>query len=192
MNIQKTSNSGICLVTEASELFEERILVIYDEIGAETAVSFTARFLTLLKRDKDKPITVLIHSGGGQVDSGIVICDLIRMSPAPITTVCLGKAYSMAALILACGGRRKILPHGRVMIHQPSMQAGMMNTSDFDRANKEIILQNNIICGILSEYTGKTEAEIKEAIQTDYYMSAKEAVSFGIADEIISLERGTI
>jgi ATP-dependent Clp protease, protease subunit len=170
-----------------SRLLKERIVFIGYEINDVVANTIVAQMLFLEYEDPDKDILLYINSPGGVVTSGLAIYDVIKYVKPDVQTICVGSAYSMGALLLAAGtkGKRFILPHGKVMLHQPSGGA-TGQSSDIQIHAKEIIKTKKELNGILAEATGKTPEQIAKDIERDLYMSAQEAVAYGVVDEIFN------
>lgn len=135
-------------------------------------------------KDKERRIRMYINSPGGSVNAGLAIYDTMRSIETPVDTICVGIAASMAAVILAGGEKRYILPHAEVMIHQPSGGAEGM-ASDILIAADHIRERRRVLNQILSEQTGKPLEQIMLDTERDHWMSAEEALSYGIVDEVI-------
>lgn len=179
------NSRGVQEISLENKLFAERKLFIGD-ITRQSADEF-AKAMMYLSRS-DEPVSIYINSYGGEVNPGLLICDLIQSSKAPVNMYCLGCAYSMAAVILAAGtkGRRFILPHSRVMIHEPLLAGGVSGSAtSISMISDTIIEMRNIVNGILAEHTGKTREEINKATAFDNLMNARQAVEFGICDRIV-------
>ena len=170
-----------------SRLLKERIIFIGYEINDMVANTIVAQMLFLEYEDPDKDILLYINSPGGVVTSGLAIYDVIKYVKPDVQTICVGSAYSMGALLLAAGtkGKRYILPHGKVMLHQPSGGA-TGQSSDIQIHAKEIIKTKKELNGILAEATGNTAEQIQKDTERDLYMNAQEAVAYGVVDEIFS------
>jgi ATP-dependent Clp protease protease subunit len=170
-----------------SRLLKERIIFIGYEINDVVANTIVAQMLFLEYEDPDKDILLYINSPGGVVTSGLAIYDVIKYVKPDVQTICVGSAYSMGALLLAAGtkGKRYILPHGKVMLHQPSGGA-TGQSSDIQIHAKEIIKTKKELLGILAEATGKSTDVIQKDTERDLYMSAQEAVAYGVVDEIFN------
>jgi ATP-dependent Clp protease protease subunit len=170
-----------------SRLLKERIIFIGNEINDVVANTIVAQMLFLEYEDPDKDILLYINSPGGIVTSGLAIYDVIKYVKPDVQTICVGSAYSMGALLLAAGtkGKRFILPHGKVMLHQPSGGA-TGQSSDIQIHAKEIIKTKKELIGILAEATGKTGDQIQKDTERDLYMTAQEAVAYGVVDEIFN------
>ncbi len=179
--------SGVNPVNLQTRLFTDRKLFINGEVTSEMADDFVKQFLYLA--ESDDPVNIYINSPGGSVNAGLVIYDVIQACSdrMPIYMYCTGMAASMGAVILAGGqaGHRYILPHSKVMIHEPLISGGMGGSATSIKRTAESILETKAITnGILQKHTGKTEEEIDKATAFDNYMNAQEAIDFGICDEI--------
>jgi ATP-dependent Clp protease protease subunit len=168
-----------------SRLLKERIIFLGQEINDVVANTVVAQMLFLEYEDPDKDILLYINSPGGIVTSGLAIYDVIKWVKPDVQTICVGSAFSMGALLLAAGtkGKRFILPHGKVMLHQPSGGA-TGQSSDIQIHAKEIVKTKRELNGILSEATGKPMDVIQKDTERDLYMSAQEAMAYGVVDEI--------
>ncbi|MDB5106624.1 MAG: clpP [Fibrobacteres bacterium] len=170
-----------------SRLLKDRIIFIGYEINDQVANAIIAQMLFLEYEDPDKDIILYINSPGGIVTSGLAIYDVIKFVKPDVQTICIGSCMSMGALLLAAGtkGKRYILPHGKVMLHQPSGGA-TGQSSDIQIHAKEIIKTKKELLGILAEATGKTMEQIQKDTERDMYMNAQEALAYGIVDEIFN------
>jgi ATP-dependent Clp protease protease subunit len=170
-----------------SRLLKERIIFLGQEINDVVANTIVAQMLFLEYEDPDKDILLYINSPGGIVTSGLAIYDVIKWVKPDVQTICVGSAFSMGALLLAAGtkGKRFILPHGKVMLHQPSGGA-TGQSSDIQIHAKEIVKTKRELNKILSEATGKPEEVISKDTDRDLYMNAQEAVEYGVVDEIFN------
>jgi ATP-dependent Clp protease, protease subunit len=170
-----------------SRLLKERIIFLGQEINDVVANTVVAQMLFLEYEDPDKDILLYINSPGGIVTSGLAIYDVIKWVKPDVQTICVGSAFSMGALLLAAGtkGKRFILPHGKVMLHQPSGGATGQSADIQIHAN-EIIKTKRELNGILAEATGKPVEVVQKDTERDLYMSAQEAVAYGVVDEIFT------
>ena len=154
--------------------------------------SFTMQLLSL-QADGNAEIDIYINSPGGEVNAGLAIYDMIRVCPAPINMYCIGLAASMGALLFSAGekGRRYILPHSKVMIHEPLIPRGVGGSASSIKSTADSILKTReLLNGILARNTRKTVEEIDKATDHDNFMTAEEAISFGLCDTITdSLDR---
>lgn len=176
---------GNTVIPLDSELLSERVILIDNTITSQTAVDFykSVRFLA----KSDEPIKVVICSGGGEVIAGQAIYDLMQGVKNEVHTYCIGRAASMAAVLLAAGtkGHRYILPHSEVMIHEVLIGGGVGGSAtSISKISESINKTRDVMNGILAKHTGKTIEEINEATSFDNYMTAQQAVEFGICDKI--------
>lgn len=191
MNVQVKSSNGITLVPVESRLMAERKIFIEGEINAGIACEFVKEVLLLNGEDVQRPIDVLINSPGGEINSGLLMYDVIQASRAPIRMFCMGKAYSMAAILFACGNHgRYILPHGELMLHEPLLGNCVGGNSSSMRSISNSLLETKKKMNrILARHTGRSEEEIERATGFDHYFSPEESVMFGLCDEIVCFER---
>lgn len=168
-----------------SRLLKDRIVFIGSEINDQVANAVIAQLLFLRADDPKKDVSVYINSPGGVISAGLAIYDTMKFMGYDINTYCLGMAASMGALLLAAGtkGKRFALPNSRIMIHQPS--GGVIGTSsDIALQAKEVLVLKQMCASIMSDCTGKPLAKILEDSERDYYMSAEEALKYGLIDVI--------
>lgn len=183
--VEVESAGGIRVEDLETRLFMERKIFLTGTIDAQLMQNFVQRFLYL--RQTKEPVDILIDSEGGVIDDGLVIYDLIQSADFPVNMYCTGKAYSMAALLLAGGqkGRRFIFPHGSVMIHEPLIMGGNGGSaSTIQKTAESLLKMRDLTNGILAKHTGKPRKEINRATAQDNFMTAEEAVKFGICDEV--------
>jgi len=168
-----------------TKLFENRIIMLNDEIEDELAGDIVSQLL-YLDATNNKDISLYINSTGGVVTSGLAICDAIEKIKSDVRTICFGQACSMASLILSSGtrGKRSSLPNSRIMIHQP-MGGCYGQSTDIKIQCTEIERIENIIYSMFSRYTGKNEKQIKKDCNRDNFMSPEEAIEYGLIDEVI-------
>ena len=169
-----------------SRLLKERIVFLTGEVNDEVASLICAQLLFLEAENPDKEISFYINSPGGVVTSGLAILDTMNYIKCPVSTVCMGQACSMGSLLLTCGekGRRFALPNARVMIHQPS--GGFQGqATDMEIHVKEILAIKKRLNQIYVEQTGKPLKEIEEAMERDNFMTAEEALKFGLIDAVV-------
>ncbi|MBC8141360.1 MAG: ATP-dependent Clp protease proteolytic subunit [Armatimonadetes bacterium] len=173
-----------------SRLLKDRIIFLGEEVDDQIANLIVAELLFLEKSDPDRDIDMYINSPGGSVYAGFAIYDTMQTIKCDVSTICVGFAASMGAVLLAGGakGKRYSLPHSRIMIHQAS--AGFQGTAiDIDIRAREILRTNDEVAGILQQHTGQDFDRIKKDIQRDYFMSAEEAVAYGLVDSVLSREK---
>lgn len=170
-----------------SAMLDERAVFINGEINDDMASSVVAELLFLEAAAPDKPISLYINSPGGSVTAGLAIYDTMRHVRCKVHTLCVGQACSMAAVLLAAGDDRSILPSSRVMIHQPSGGAEGRQ-SDIVIVAKEITRIREKLSKIISLHTGQPLEKVEVDIEKDNFMEAEEALAYGLADEIIKPE----
>ena len=169
-----------------SRLLKDRIVFLGSPIMDEEANSITAQFLFLESEDPERDIFFYINSPGGSVTSGLAIYDTMQYIKPPVSTVCLGQAASMGAILLAAGakGKRFALPHSRIMIHQPL--GGFQGTAtDVDIQAREILRMREELNEILMRHTGQTLKKIEKDTDRDLFMSGKQALEYGLVDEVM-------
>ena len=186
-SIEVESAHGVREVSLSTRHLMDRIIFLSGEINDDMANAFLSELLYLEHSSKE-PVTIYINSHGGEVNAGLMIYDAIQGSKLKINMVCTGLAASMAAILLSGGqhGRRFILKHSKVMIHEPLLSGGVGGSATSIKNISESILETKeIVNGILAEHTGKTVEDVDEATKYDHYMNAEEAIEFGICDKII-------
>ncbi len=187
--IPMKSSNGITLVPLETRLLMERKIYIQGEINDQSACFLQQQLQYLVLEDPEKPVHLYIDSIGGQVDSGLRMYDLLKSLRMEVTTWCTGMAASMAAILLAGGqkGRRFILPHSRVMIHEPLITGGVGGSATSIQRTAESILETKrLAVKLLAADTGKSQKAVEQAISFDNYMNAEEAVKFGLCDAVVS------
>jgi ATP-dependent Clp protease protease subunit len=168
-----------------SRLLKDRIIFLGDAIEDHVANLIIAQLLFLESEDPEKDIQLYINSPGGVVTSGMAIYDTMQYLRAPVSTICIGQAASMGAVLLAAGatGKRYALPNSRVMIHQGS--GGFRgNTPDVEIQMREMMHLTDRLMHILAEHTGQEFDKVKRDSERDYFMSAEEAKAYGLIDEV--------
>jgi ATP-dependent Clp protease protease subunit len=168
-----------------SRLLKERIIFLGEPIEDHIANLVIAQLLFLESEDPTKDISLYVNSPGGVVTSGLAIYDTMQYLKAPVSTICIGMAASMASVLLAAGakGKRFALPNSRIMIHQGS--AGFRgNTPDVEIQMREVMHLTDRLTRILAAHTGQTPEKVKADSDRDFYMSAEEAKAYGIIDEV--------
>lgn len=170
-----------------SRLLKDRIIFLGSAIDDNVANLIIAQLLFLQSEDADTDISLYINSPGGSVTAGMAILDTMNFIKPDVSTICIGQAASMGAILLAAGekGKRKILPNSRVMIHQP-LGGIEGQAADIEIHAREISSIRKRINLLLAEMTGKSEDQINKDSDRNYFMDAKEALSYGLVDQIIS------
>lgn len=169
-----------------SRLLKDRIVFIGSIIDEEVANLVIAQLLFLEAEDKDRDISIYINSGGGVVSAGLAIYDTMQYIKPDVTTICMGMAASMAALLLAAGTKSKrfALPHSRMLIHQP--MGGIQGQAvDIEIHAKEIMKMKNELNAIFAKHTGQTVAKIEKDSDRNFWISAEDAKNYGIVDTVI-------
>lgn len=170
-----------------SRLLSDRIVLLSEEVNDTTASLVVAQLLFLEAQDPDKDIQFYINSPGGSVSAGLAIYDTMQYIKADVSTICIGRAASMGALLLSSGakGKRFVLPNAEVMIHQPS--GGSRGQATDIRIQAEHILKTKErLNRILAENSGQSIEKIEQDCERDYFMSAEEAKAYGLVDAIIA------
>jgi len=169
-----------------SRLLKERIIFVGDSLTNQSASLIVAQLLFLEGEDAKKDINMYISSPGGLVSSGLAIYDTMQFIKPPMATFCMGTAASMAAVLLAAGtkGKRNILPHARVMIHQP-MGGAQGQASDIEIQAREILKLREKLNIILAGHTGQPLERISQDSDRNFWMDAQEAVDYGIVDNVL-------
>ena len=172
-----------------SRLLKDRIVFLDGEIADINADLVVAQLLFLDGQDTEKDINLYINSPGGSVTAGLAIYDTIQHLKSEVQTICLGQAASMAALILTAGasGKRMVLPSSRVLIHQP-WGGAHGQARDIGIQSREIIRLKKMIINYFALHTGKSAEQIAADMERDFYMSAEDAVIYGIADSVLEKE----
>lgn len=170
-------------------LLKQRRVFFSSPVDDQSALEAIRKLWFLEAQDAGKPILLVINSPGGSVDSGFAIWDQIKMMKSPVTTLVTGLAASMGSILslVAGKGKRFATPHSRIMIHQPAIHGVIRGqATDLEIQAKEILKTRNSIINIYKEATGKKFEELEKALDRDTWMSAQEAVEFGLIDKIVS------
>jgi len=169
-----------------SRLLKDRIIFIGTAIDDHVANTVVAQLLFLQTEDPDKDIHVYVNSPGGVISSGMAIYDTMQFVKPDIATYCIGQAASMGAVLLMAGakGKRFALPNSRIMIHQP-MGGAQGQASDIEIQAREIIKLREALNGLICDHTGQSLDKVKVDTDRDFFMTAEEAKSYGIVDDVI-------
>ncbi len=170
-----------------SRLLKERIIFLGTEINDTVSNLVIAQLLFLQSEDADKDISIYINSPGGVVTAGMAIYDTMQFLKCPITTYCVGQAASMGAVLLAAGtkGKRFALPNSRIMIHQP-LGGAQGQATDIEIQTNEILRMKKNLNEILAHHTGQPVETLEKDTDRDFFLSAEEAVKYGLVDEVVS------
>lgn len=187
-NIIKETCEGTVCIPIQDALFHRREIYCTGEIDAETANSIIVQLHFLSMEDAGKEITVYINSPGGETGSGLSVYDTMQSIHAPVRTVCLGTAASMAAVLFAAGNKRDILPHARVLIHDPLIAGSGIQGSalKIDSIAKDLMQTRETMGKIFAKHTGHTLKEVLDKTADNCFFNAEEAVAWGLADRVIN------
>ena len=175
-----------------SRLLKDRIVILGYPLNDDGANLITAQLLFLESEDPEKEISLYINSPGGAVTAGLAIYDTMQFIKPPISTLCLGQAASMAAILLLAGakGRRYALPHSRIMMHQP-LGGAQGQATDIDIQAREILRMREEINGIIMRHTGQNLRKIEKDTDRDLFLTPEQAVEYGLIDEVIVSRRSS-
>lgn len=184
--IVRETSVGLEKLQLADAMFQRREIQCNGEINKEMVYSVILQLRYLQTQDPEKEITIYVNSPGGSVSDGLALIDVMAALRCPIRTVCMGTAASMAALIFASGNKRDMMPHARIMIHDPLISGGVGGSAlTLDAIARDLMHTREVTAQILADCTGHTIAEVYEKTATDTYFDAKEALEWGLADRII-------
>ncbi len=185
---EERTSYGMRRIDPYTKLFEDRIIFLGTPISDEIANAVMAQLLCLQQMDADRDIEIYINSPGGSFTALTAIYDTMRYIKPDVRTVCLGQAASAAAVILAAGtkGKRLALPNSRILIHQPATEGGYGQSSDIEIQAREILRIRSLMEDMLSSDTGKDTSEVSRDIERDKYLTAEQALEYGIIDEILT------
>lgn len=172
-----------------SRLLKDRIVFLGGVVTDDLANLVTAQLLFLESEDPEREINMYINSPGGSVTAGLAIYDTMQFVKAPVSTLCVGQAASMGALLLASGtkGRRYALPHARIMIHQLAIHGGIEGpASDIEIQARETLRMRDLLNDIMCRHTGRTLKQIEKDTDRDTFMTAAQSLEYGIIDEVIT------
>ena len=172
-----------------SRLLRERIIFLGSEIDDDVANSIVAQLLLLDSENPEKDIMLYINSPGGVITAGMAIYDTMKLIKADVSTICLGDAASMGAFLLSGGtkGKRLALPNARIMIHQP-LGGAKGQATDIEIEAKEILRMKTMLCELMAEHTRQKVEKITKDTERDNFMTAQEALEYGLIDRIITRE----
>ena len=188
--IERTSY-GVKESNPYNKLFEERIIFLGVQIDDASANDVMAQLLVLESLDPDREITMYINSPGGSFTSMTAIYDTMQFIRPPIQTVCLGQAASAAAVLLSAGtkGRRLALPNSRILIHQPATEGVYGQVSDLEIQAHEIQRMRTTLEELLSRHSNRTQVEVRADIDRDKILTAEEAVTYGLIDQVLGYRK---
>ena len=192
MNVQVKSSNGIAVMpAETKLLTSNRCIFLTGEINQESALEFVKSLMILTTEDSSKPVNVLVNSPGGDVNAGMLIYDTIQSSIVPVRMFCLGRAYSMGALLFLSGPNgRYMLKNSELMLHEPLIGGKVGgNTTSIKEISDSLIKTRDKLNKIISEHSGKTIEEVEKATDHDHYYTAEESLEFGLCDEIVDFKK---
>ncbi len=171
-----------------SRLLKDRIIFLGSSINREVANLVVAQLLHLEQQNVELDVQLYINSPGGSVSAGLAIFDTMNYIKADIHTICVGQAASLGALLLANGakGKRSILPHASVMIHQPWADGITGQVTDIEITTKELLKTKKLLNKILAEKTGQSLDKLQQQVERDYWLDAAEALKYGLVDNILA------
>jgi ATP-dependent Clp protease protease subunit len=186
--VVEQSNRGERAYDIYSRLLKDNIIFLGTPIDDNVANLVTAQLLFLEAEDPEKDISLYINSPGGSISAGMAIYDTMQFIRPDVTTICIGQAASMGALLLAAGapGKRFALPNSRILIHQPSMSGLAGQATDIDIHAREILRLRESMNQILSKHTGQPLERLQRDVERDYIMTADQSKDYGIVDQVIS------
>lgn len=184
-NIIKETSNGPFACSIQDDMLLRREIECVGEINADSVNSLIRQVRHLASQDPEGEITIYINSPGGEVASGLALYDVMKAVKCPIRTVCVGTAASMGALLFASGDQREMLPHAKVMIHDPLIHSTGGSALKLKNMSDSLMETRESLAQILANQTGKTLDEIFEKTEEDSWFTAQEAVDFGLADRII-------
>ena len=185
---EERTSYGMRRIDPYTKLFEDRIIFLGTPISDDIANAVMAQLLCLQQMDAERDIEIYINSPGGSFTALTAIYDTMRYIKPDVRSVCLGQAASAAAVILAAGtkGKRLALPNSRILIHQPATEGGYGQSSDIEIQAREILRIRSLMEQMLAEDTGKTPAEVSRDIERDKYLTAEQALEYGLIDEVLT------
>lgn len=192
MNVQVKSSNGITLMPAETKLLEtNRCIFLEGEINQQSALEFVKSLMILVADDSTKPVNVLVNSPGGEINAGMLIYDAIHSSIVPVKMFCLGRAYSMGALLFLSGEHgRYMLKNSELMLHEPLIGGKVGgNTTSIKELSDSLIKTRDKLNKIISQYSGKTIEEVEKATDHDHFYTAEESLEFGLCDEIVEFSK---
>ena len=185
---EERTSYGVRRVDPYTKLFEDRIIFLGTPISDDIANAVMAQLLCLQSMDPERQISMYINSPGGSFTALTAIYDTMQYIKPDVQTVCLGQAASAAAVLLAAGGKGKrlALPNSRILIHQPATEGGYGQSSDLEIQAREILRIRSLMEGMLADSTGQSVEQVSLDIERDKYLTAEQAVEYGIVDDILT------
>ena len=193
-NYTKESAKGIERLSLEEVLYSSREIFLTEEVNPHTSAQLIKELMVLDKLSDDE-VTIYINSPGGEVVSGLAVYDVIQMMKAPVKTVCIGTAASMGAMLFLAGDKREMLPHTRLMIHDPAYGGGNMagkKPHELESYVDKLRQTQDIIVDIIAAKTGKSKDQVRETTKEDAYFNVDEAIDYGLATGVHSKLNGTL
>lgn len=185
-SVLKETNGGIERYEIIDAMLQNREVLCTEEINTESATSLLLQMHHLERENAEEEITVYINSPGGEISAGLALYDVMRGLHCPVRTVCIGTAASMGAILFLAGETRQMLPHSRIMIHDPSLDGKLGGTaSQIQAVTKEMQKHRKLLAEIIADRCGKTLQTVYKKTAQDTYFNAEEALAFGIATQCI-------
>ncbi len=185
---EERTSYGFRRIDPYAKLFEDRIIYLGTPISDDVANAVIAQLLCLQSMNPDQDISIYINSPGGSFTALTAIYDTIQFIKPDVQTVCIGQAASAAAVLLAAGtkGKRLALPNSRILIHQPATEGGYGQSSDIEIQAREILRIRSLMEQMLADDTGRSIDEVSRDIERDKYLTAEQALEYGIIDEVLT------
>lgn len=182
--ILRESSRGIDAVSLQDDMLANREIMIIGEIDAEAVNALIAQLLCLKRQDPDGEITVYVNSPGGEVTSGLALYDVMKGISCPLRMVCTGIAASMASVLFVAGDTREMLPHSRLMLHDPLIASTGGSALELNAVAEDLMRTRQSMAEIYAAHSGKSADEILEVTKQDTYFTPERAIEFGLADKI--------
>ncbi len=191
MLVQVKSSNGLTTIPVESRLMASRKIYVEGDVNPESAVAFTKQVTYLWMEDPQSPIDVFINTPGGEITSGLLMYDIMQTSGLKFRTHCIGRCFSMGAVLLACGtDGRYILPNGEVMIHEPALSGSLGGSTSTIHSIAETLLATRAkMNAILANHSNMSIEEVEKETRYDHYLTAEEAVSLGLCDAIRTFDQ---
>ena len=184
--IIKETSQGYSRIPIQDEMLSHREVELVGEVDADSVNALIRQLRYLQRQDPEGEITLYINSPGGSVDSGMALYDVMKAISCPVRTVCVGLAASMAALLFVSGGKRDMLPHSRLLIHDPLIPHTGGSALRLKAVSDDLMETRQIIAKVIADHSGRSLEEVLAKTATDSFFRAEEAVEFGLADNIIT------
>lgn len=187
MNVQVKSSNGITTMPIETRLLSNRCIFLEGEINSDSALEIIKALMLLIKEDATAPINLIINSPGGEINAGMTIYDAIQSVETPIRMFCVGKAYSMGALLFLSGkSGRFMLPNSELMLHEPLLSGKIGgNTTSIKELSDSLIKTREKLNNIIAKHSGRSLEEVEKATDHDHFYSAEESIEFGLCDKIV-------